>query len=106
MENKFKDECDRLSTLEAQNHTSWGRWFVDDGMLSTWVVLPEKENNPVKKLYVYDFSVEKFKTKSGREEILNQISEKEWMGEKGIKDLKRAIKYFTKKGVVEIDNED
>ena len=43
----YKSECDRLSELETQNHTAWGRWFIDDGLLCTWVILPESEFKPV-----------------------------------------------------------
>ena len=66
-------------------------------MLSTWVVLPENKEKSVQKLYVYDFSIEKCKTESGREEILAQMSEKNWISERSIKDLKRAFKYLAKR---------
>jgi len=97
MNNKeFKDECDKLATLEAQTHTSWGRWFIDDGMLCTWVITPPLGIMPVNKLFRYDKSIDELKTNKDREVFLKLISDKEWLGLKGIRDLQRAFKYLRK----------
>jgi len=93
----YKDECDRLATLEVQDcHTSWGRWFIDDGMLSTWVVAPQTERLAVRKLFVYGFAVEKLHTEKGRRKFFELMQGKTWMGEVGLKSLKRAFKYLSK----------
>jgi hypothetical protein len=106
MDKIYADKCDKLSTIEAQNnHTSWGRWFVEDGNLCTWVVLPETENLPVRKCYIYDFAIDIVKNGKGQEFWVNQLSEKNWIGEQGIKDLKRAFKYISKHGKIDIGNE-
>ena len=93
----YKDECDRLATLEVQDcHTSWGRWFIDDGMLSTWVVAPQTERLAVRKLFVYGIAIEKCHTEKGRRQILEDMALKDWLGSDGLKSLKRAFKYLAK----------
>lgn len=101
----YSDECDRLSTLEVQEcFTSWGRWFIEDGMLSTWVVAPQTKFLAVRKLFVYGYAIEKLRSDEDQVEFLRQISEKTWLGEKGLRQLKRTLKYF-KRGVKNFDNE-
>jgi hypothetical protein len=106
---KYAVECDRLATIEAQNnHTSWGRWYIDDGYLSTWVCFPAIENNPVRKCYVYDFDINRAKTLQKQDWWIEHMKEKRWMGEQGIKDLKRAFKYLLKhsrSGKIKLVNE-
>lgn len=93
----YKNECDKLATLEVQDcYTSWGRWFLDDGMLSTWVVAPQTERLAVRKLFVYGLMVENCLTENGRNRILENMQTKDWLGDRGIKDLKRALKYLAK----------
>jgi hypothetical protein len=90
----YADECDRLSTLEAQsNHTSWGRWFLEDGYLCTWVCVPS-QSAPYKCEYKYDFMIELCRTSEQKETWVLHMQDKNWMGEQGIKDLRRAFKYL------------
>ena len=94
----YKNFCDELSTTEAQNnHTSWGRWFLDDDMLCTWVCVPKMGVHVVGKMFVYEISVKLCRTEKQQEQWLQQMSEKNWMGQSGISDLKRAFKYISKK---------
>ena len=106
----YKDKCDELSELEAQNnHTSWGRWFMDDGMLKTWVVLPERQNLPVETCRTFDIAIERCIGKTQRDFILEQLSTTNWCGSQGLHDLKRAFKYLTKKsksGRITVGNEE
>lgn len=103
---EYKDECDRLSKLEAQNHTSWGRWFIDDGMLCTWVIYPGNQQLVVCKFFRYDKSIDGLKTKAHREEYLDLMASKVWVGDQGIKDLERAFKFLSKKNNKISDNSD
>lgn len=96
----FSEQCDELSRIEAQNnHTSFGRWFIDDGYLSTWVIFPSDDKFPVRKLYTYDFLIETCKTKEKQEQWLQHMAEKTWISERSLKDLARAFKYISKKQV-------
>jgi hypothetical protein len=93
----YKDECDRLATIEVQNcHTFFGRWFIDDQMLCTWVCLPDEKDVPLKKANLFCYAIEKLRNDKGQSEFLTQISEFNWLGGKGRKDLMRVLKYFKK----------
>jgi hypothetical protein len=95
----YTDKCDELSTLEVQNcHTFIGRWFVEDQMLCTWICLPEEVNVPLKKANLFCYAVEKLRSDNGQSEFITQISECDWIGERGLKDLKRVLKYIKKVG--------
>jgi len=102
----YKSECDRLSELETQNHTAWGRWFLDDGLLSTWVILPESEFKPVKTNYVFSFSPQEYHTKVQQESIIERLMTEDFIGDQGIHDLKRAFKFLNKRGIIKSDSED
>lgn len=103
----YSDECDRLSTLEVQNcHTFWGRWFIDDQMLCTWVVVPSDANLPLKKANLFCYAIEKLHSDKGQAEFLRQISEYDWIGKSGRKSVMRALKYFKRNGMSEIDESD
>jgi hypothetical protein len=96
-DDEYKDECDRLSTIEAQEyHTSWGRWFLEDGMLCTWVCVPKTGVHVFGTLFKYEVRFEK--KKSERKEWLDIVEDKAWIGERGLKDLKRAFKFLDKHG--------
>jgi len=102
MENKeYKDECDRLSVLEAQNHTAWGRWFCDDGMLCTWVCTPKIGHSVVGKMFCFSKNVDDLRKLEQQQEFYELMSTKVWMGEDGLKQLKRAFKYLNKKSKVQ-----
>lgn len=95
----YKEECDRLSTLEAQNnHSSFGRWFFEDGMIKTWVCIPKLENKPVDELYTFDFEITKYSKKKEQESLVEHLKTEDWISEKSIKDLKRAFKFLGKHG--------
>jgi len=96
-DSEYKTECDRLSALEAQNHTSWGRWYIDDGLLCTWVCTHKIGFSVVGKLFRYEKSVDELKTKKDRDEFLVLMSEKCWIGQKGMHDLNRAFKFINKR---------
>jgi hypothetical protein len=101
----YTDECDRLSVLEVQNcNTFLGRWFVEDGMLSTWVCIPEEKDQPLKKANLFCYAVEKLLDDKGQAEFLRQISSAKWIGRKGLKDAERALKKIKTKGEFEVDN--
>jgi hypothetical protein len=101
----YSDECDHLSTLEVQNcFTSFGRWFIEDNMLCTWVCNPEEKEQPLKKANLFCYDIEKLRSDKGQSEFLRQISEYDWLGEKGLRQLKRALKYF-KRGIENFDND-
>lgn len=93
----FKEECDRLSQKEVQDcFTSWGRWFLEDNMLCTWVCTPKSKVKVVGKLFTYNIAVEKLKDEQSRAEILQELETKPWLGREGLKDWQRAIKYLSK----------
>lgn len=94
---EFKNECDRLATLEAQTHNSWGRWFLDDGLLCTWVCTPKIGFCVVDKMFCYSKWINDLKYKDQQEDFYKEMLFKEWMGENGLHDLKRAFKYLSKK---------
>jgi len=106
----YRDECDRLAILEATResyNSTWGRWFIDDGMLSTWVVLPQKEFRPVKKDHLFQIRIREWCTSVGAQsQMLLFVTHQKWVGSSGLKDLKRAFKYLSKKQGVEDDNGD
>ena len=94
----YRDECDRLSELEVQDcYSSWGRWFLDDGMLCTWVCNPSTEGLPVMALYVYSIGIEKCDSVGKQAEVLKEMQQKSWIGSAGLKSLQRAFKYLAKK---------
>jgi hypothetical protein len=97
----YKDKCDELSELEIASDASigykvWGRWFISEGMLKTWIILPKRENLPVYKSYTFDFSLETCRTKEQQDFIIEHLMTEDWIGESGLKSLKRAFKYLTK----------
>ena len=95
---KFADECDKLSTIEAQNsYTSWGRWFLDDGYLNTWICFPETDIKSVRRVDEYFIGIEKCRIQEQQDNWIKQLKGKRWIGEQGLKDLKRAFKYISKK---------
>jgi len=92
---EYKDECDRLATIEVQNNSMYfWRWFIDDGMLCTWVCTPKIGFSVVGKLFRYEKSVDELKTKTDREEFVTLMQSKVWMGQKGLHDLNRAFKFI------------
>jgi len=96
---KYAEECDKLSKLETQNHTSWGRWFVCDGMLSTWVCVPKTGYSVVGKMFCYEREISNLKRKVDQDELVNLLEEKFWIGLDGLHDLQRAFKFINKHGV-------
>jgi hypothetical protein len=101
----YADQCDELSKIEAQNnHSSWGRWFLEDGMLCTWVCVPKTGFSVVGKLFRYEIETLKLKNKSEQDAMIEFLDEKNWMGEKGLKDLRRAFKFLNKKTNPELES--
>lgn len=95
---EYKKECDRLSQLEIlEECVSFGRWFIEDNMLSTWICTPKIGRSVVGKLFLYQRSLDELKNKENREKFLEEIQEKVWLGDKGYKDLQRALKKIFKK---------
>ena len=95
---EYKNKCDELSGDEALNYDRrWGRWYVSDGMLSTWVCTPNSGVYVVQKLFEYQKSLEELKNKKDREEFIELMKSKEWIGEQGLHDLKRVLKSLFKR---------
>ncbi len=102
----YSDECDRLAELEIPEYsTSWGRWFLEDGMICTYIILPKGVKNPVKRCDVYSFAVEKCLTQEQQIERLNEVAELDFVGSSGIKSLAKAFKYLSRKNKVEDSGE-
>jgi len=93
----YKNKCDELSESEAVNYDKyWGRWYVSDGMLSTWVCTPKIGFSVVGKIFEYQKALDELKSKKGREEFIELMAIKDWMGEVGIKKLQQALKSIFK----------
>jgi len=89
----YSDECDRLSILEVRDfRTNWGRWYLEDGLICTWVVLPHDTYSKVQPSHLYYFAVEDCQTEEERTAILEYLDTVTWLGRKGMKDLHKAFK--------------
>jgi hypothetical protein len=100
----YKDRCDELATLEVQNiNTFFGRWFLDDGLLSTWVCVPKTGFSVVGKLFCYGKDILDLKTKDQQSDFYQLMAAKEWIGSRGLKSLLRAFKYLNKKSTKTVD---
>lgn len=101
---EYEEDCDRLAELEVQDcFSSWGRWFIEDGMLATWVCSPPMAKLVMGKMFKYERSIEDLRSKDNQQEFYDLMLEKSWMGEKGLKDLKRAFRYLSKNKVKGVD---
>jgi hypothetical protein len=93
----YKEKCDELSEAEALNcDRHWGRWYVSDRMLSTWVCTPKIGVYVVQKLFEYQYLLEDLKSRKEREEFIKLMQSKDWIGEIGIKKLQQALKSLFK----------
>jgi hypothetical protein len=89
----YRETCDELSEKEvSMGIPHFGRWYIEDGYICTWVIVPQVENVPIHKLFIYDFAIEVCLTKERQEQWLEHMKEKNWIGEKGINDLKKLFK--------------
>jgi hypothetical protein len=65
-------------------------------MLSTWVCTPKIGFSVVGKIFEYQKALDELKSKKGREEFIELMAIKDWMGEVGIKKLQQALKSIFK----------
>jgi hypothetical protein len=94
----YANKCDELAEDEAVNYDRhWGRWYLSDGMLSTWVCTPKIGVHVVQKLFEYQHLLDDLKSQKDRDEFIELMSSKEWMGESGLKKLKQTLKSLFKK---------
>ncbi len=95
---EWQDRCDEAAAREVANcNQFWGRWYMEDGMLCTWVCTPRTETLPVMKLYVYDVALEEIDDPAKQYKFYSKMQSKQWIGEKGLHDLKRAFKFILKR---------
>ena len=89
---EYAKECDRLSTMHASRtgKKRWGRWFLTKKALVTCVPRPNVGKPGHRKGDTYDIGLGRIK-----ERWVEHMREKNWMGEKGIKDLEEALLYLT-----------
>lgn len=94
---EYADECDRLSEIAAKktHKRRWGRWHLNTSYglvsLDTRVWLPEIEDHPAWQGDDYYIVLNGCRTEKGCQEQIEHMTEKRWLGEKGIKDLGRAL---------------
>jgi hypothetical protein len=94
---QYAAECDHLAaSLAAKHRCHCGRWYLDQGFLCTPVYRAPIGDIPGGCHEVYDFSLDRCRTEKSRQLWIEHMAEKNWMGEKGIADLKRAFNGLTK----------
>ena len=110
----YANKCDELSELEAIRESEngakvFGRWFLGDQMLCTWVCAPKIGVHVFGKMFLYEISPEMLQNEANLNVWIECLSEKDWMGESGINSLRKAFKFLTKKrksGIIKLENEE
>jgi hypothetical protein len=93
----YRAKCDELSEKEASTHdTRIGRWFLEDGMVSTWVCQPD-DFGIVRNLYMYQFATDKVFNQKDLNDWLEESGKFQWVGIKGQKDLGRILRQILKR---------
>ena len=85
---EYEDECDRLAELEAikTGRKHWGRWYLTKTSLMTRTSRPKIGARGFSRGGYYDIGLDRL-----GEDWVGHMKEKNWMGEKGLRDLGRAI---------------
>jgi len=87
---EYADECDRLAEHLAEKRKKhcrrFGRWYVEDGYLSTIIALPYEGKNGYYTGGEYDFTVDRM-----WEDWARHLKSKRWLGSRGHADLVQAL---------------
>lgn len=93
-EKEFANECDKLAELEAKNtgKRHWGRWYLTRTSLNTRMTRPRVEGGAASfRGGIYDIDLDRL---DGH--WIAHMGRKNWVGEKGIQDLARALDDLSK----------
>lgn len=103
---EFTNECDRLAEVDAHKtgKTHWGRWRLTKQALITRTIRPRIDGDKGKPLYVgtYDIPLDDLDRGEGQQTWVEHMEEKNWLGEKGLRDLAVAIEALTMRRVTEV----
>jgi hypothetical protein len=85
---EYADECDRLAELEARKtgKRCWGCWYLTKASLVTAVIRPRIGGSGTIRGEIYDIDLNRL-----NENWVRHMEDKNWIGEKGIRDLAMAI---------------
>ena len=91
-EKEYAGECDRLAEAQAvkTGKRHWGRWYLTKNSLDTAAVRPKVGEAGFYKGHIYDIGLDRLSENWAR-----HMSAKNWIGEKGLKDLAIALKVLT-----------
>ncbi len=95
-ERQYAIECDRLSaSYAAKKRRHWGRWFLDRKYLCTYISRPGIGEGTDYRGSTYDIELRRIgpngESDGGTYTWYEHMAEKNWIGEQGLADLKRAV---------------
>lgn len=85
---EYANECDRLAELEAikTGRKHWGRWYLTKTSLITRTSRPKIGTRGFSRGGIYDIGLDRL-----NEDWEEHMTEKNWIGEKGHRDLGVAL---------------
>lgn len=89
----FANECDRLAELDAikTGKRHFGRWYLTKTALVTKTIRPEIDGQNRLYVGVYEIGLDRARETPGGRGWVKHIGEKNWIGEKGLRDLADAL---------------
>jgi len=87
-EKEYADKCDQLAEIEAikTGKKHWGRWYLTRKSLNTIIIRPKVGERGAYRGSTYEISLDRL-----NENWVEHMSRKNWLGEKGLKDLAIAL---------------
>jgi hypothetical protein len=108
-DNAYRAQCDQLSEIEAikTGARRWGRWWLDragPGSLNTRASRPGIGGRPSWRGDTYDIGLSRLgpngESDGGNYTWIEHMAQKNWIGPKGIADLRRAIADMARSGLI------
>lgn len=95
---EYADECDKLAELEAKRtgKRHWGRWYLTKKSLITRTSKLRVGQGGFIRGGYYDIDLDRL-----NENWVYHMSQKNWMGEKGLRDLAMAINALSERDIKE-----
>ncbi len=105
---EYRNICDQLATTSASKHKRhWGRWYLDSRKpfsLNTDSLSPSIGTDDTLEGGTYDIELSRVDTSFGEKHNgyswIKHMSEKNWIGHHGLKDLESAFTQLIKEGLI------